>query len=288
MAEPTINCPKCGTDIKLTESLAAPLIHATKQKYERDAAEKELDYSRRERVLNEQQAKLGAELASMEEALATRVAAERIKISEQEAKKAKLLAATEIEAKAREVVDLHAVIAERDKKLGEAQKAQAELVRKKRELDDARREVDLTVENKVQESLGQVRAKAKQEAEDGLKLKVTEKEEQIAGMQRQIEDLKRRAEQGSQQLQGEALEIQLEAALRARFPLDFIDAVPKGEFGGDLIQRVVGPSGQVCGSILWETKRTKNFSEGWLTKLRNDQRSAKVDLAMIVTNRHAL
>jgi hypothetical protein len=77
-------------------------------------------------------------------------------------------------------------------------------------------------------------------------------------MQRQIEDLRRKAEQGSQQLQGEVQELALEALLRQKFPRDLLEPVPKGEFGGDLIQRVVGPAGQVCGSILWQAKRTKN------------------------------
>jgi hypothetical protein len=135
----------------------------------------------------------------------------------------------------------------------------------------------------VQAGLTAVRDKAKQETEAALSLRVREKEEQIAAMQRQIEDLKRRAEQGSQQLQGEAQELALEALLRQRFGRDLIEPVPKGEFGGDLIQRVIGPAGQVAGSILWEAKRTKNWSDGWLSKLREDQRTAKAEVAMIVS-----
>jgi hypothetical protein len=103
-------------------------------------------------------------------------------------------------------------------------------------------------------------------------------------MQRQIEDLKRKAEQGSQQLQGEAQEIELESLLRARFPRDIIEPVPKGEFGGDVLHRVVGPLGQDSGTILWESKRTRNWSDGWLSKLRDDQRTAKAEIALIVTN----
>jgi hypothetical protein len=105
-------------------------------------------------------------------------------------------------------------------------------------------------------------------------------------MQRQIEELKRKAEQGSQQLQGEAQELELEAILRGRFPRDTIEPVAKGEFGGDLLHRVFGPTGQLCGTILWETKRTKSWSDGWLPKLRDDQRAAKADIALIVS--HAL
>jgi hypothetical protein len=134
----------------------------------------------------------------------------------------------------------------------------------------------------VQTELTAVREKAKQETEEALSLKVREKEEQIASMQRQIEDLKRKAEQGSQQLQGEVQELALEGLLRQKFPRDAFDPVPKGEFGSDLIQHVVGPTGQICGSILWEAKRTKNWSDG-LGKLREDQRAAKADVALIVS-----
>jgi hypothetical protein len=284
VSEPTITCPNCHFEIKLTESLAAPLIEATRTQYEQATAAKERDFTKREEAIRIQQSKIAQERASIDEQVAIKLVAERGQIAEQEAKKARLLTATEFNQKNKELADLQDVLKVRDEKLAEAQKAQAEIVRKQRELEDAKREIALTIENKVQMSLEQVRAKAKQEAEDSLKLKVTEKEEQIAGMQRQIEDLKRRAEQGSQQLQGEALEVELESVLRAKFPTDTVEPVTKGEFGGDVIHRVIGAAGQVCGSILWETKRTKNWSDGWLAKLRNDQRTAKADLALIVTN----
>ncbi|TIP61021.1 DUF2130 domain-containing protein, partial [Mesorhizobium sp.] len=85
---------------------------------------------------------------------------------------------------------------------------------------------------------------------------------------------------GSQQLQGEVLELELESLIASRFPMDIIEPVAKGEFGGDVLQRVVGPAGQPCGAILWESKRTKNWSQGWLGKLRADQRTAKADIAL--------
>jgi hypothetical protein len=102
-------------------------------------------------------------------------------------------------------------------------------------------------------------------------------------MQKQIEELKRKAEQGSQQAQGEAQELHLEGLLRANFTRDVIDPVPKGEHGGDVLHRVVGPANQPCGTILWESKRTKNFSDGWLPKLREDQRTSGAEAALIVT-----
>jgi hypothetical protein len=118
---------------------------------------------------------------------------------------------------------------------------------------------------------------------DEQTLKVMEKEQTITAMQKQIEDLKRRAEQGSQQLQGEVQELELENLLRVKFPFDSIEPVPKGEFGGDVLHRVVGSGGQSGGTILWEFKRTKNWSDGWLVKLRDDQRTAKAEIAVIVS-----
>jgi hypothetical protein len=154
---------------------------------------------------------------------------------------------------------------------------------KQRELDDQKRALDLTVETRVQESLGEIREKAKRDAEEGLTLKVAERDEAIASLRRQIEVLKQKAEQGSQQLQGEVQELELESILATKFPADLMEPVPKGEFGGDILHEVLSPSGQQCGSLLWESKRTKNWSDSWLGKLRNDQRTAKADLAVLVS-----
>lgn len=286
MTEPTMTCPHCRTEIKLTESLAAPLLEATREQYEKRLSDKEAEVAKREAAIKNQQSVLEKSKEAIDEEVANKLKQGRAAIAAEEAKKAKQLLASDIETKAREVSDLQAILKERDTKLAEAQKAQADVLRMQRDLDDAKRELDLTVEKRVGESLATVREKAKQEAEDDLKLKVSEKELQIASMQKQIEELRRKAEQGSQQLQGEVLELELEGMLRTRFPRDVIDPVPKGEHGGDALHRVCGPLNQVCGTILWESKRTKNWSEGWLSKLRDDQRAAKAELAVIVS--HAL
>jgi hypothetical protein len=139
------------------------------------------------------------------------------------------------------------------------------------------------IEQRVQGSLVTIRAHARREAEEQLNLKVQEKEQTINSMQKQIADLKRRAEQGSQQRQGEILELELESLLAAKFPFGSILPVRKGERGGDVLQGVVSSQGQKCGSILWETKRTKNWSDGWLAKLRDDQRNAEAEIAVIVS-----
>ncbi len=287
MTEPTIICPNCKTEIKLTESLAAPLIAATRQQYEQQLAQKDSDIAQREQAMRYKEKQLVEEKRKLDDQVADQVAAqlkaERARVVAEEYRKAKLASAAELENKARELTELQEVLKSRDEKLAEAQKAQAELIKKQRELDDAIREQALTVEKRVQEGLTDVRTQARKEAEDEQKLKVMEKEQTIAAMQKQIEELKRRADQGSQQLQGEVQELELENLLRTKFPFDAIEPVPKGEFGGDVLHRVVGAGGQSGGTILWEFKRTKNWSDGWLVKLRDDQRTAKAEIAVIVS-----
>ncbi len=281
--EPTISCPSCKTDIKLNESLAAPLIAATREEYERRLAQSNAVMAAREEELQRKQAAIDAAREDIDSQVSAQLKLERAGIAADEARKAKLLVSTDLEDKDRKLGEMEATLRARDEKLAAAQLQQAEFLKQQRALDDEKREMALTIEKRIQEGLDAVRVKARTEAEDGLKLKVAEKEEQIAGMQRQIEELKRRAEQGSQQLQGEVLELQLESLIGSRFPMDIIEPVAKGEFGGDVLQRVVGPAGQPCGAILWESKRTRNWSQGWLGKLRTDQRAAKANIALMIS-----
>ncbi len=281
--EPTISCPQCGTEIKLTESLAGPLLAATRQKHEQQMAAVRADVAVRETEVRRQQAALAEAEGKIEEQVAAKVATERRAIAADEARKAKIAIGGELAERNEQLAELNQVLKARDETLAEAQGAQADLIRKQRELDDATREMDLTIEKRVQASLSSAREQARRDAEDALGLKVTEKELTIASMQKQIEDLKRRAEQGSQQLQGEVQELHLEETLRTAFPQDTIAPVPKGLHGGDVTHRVVGPMGQAGGTILWESKRTKNWSDAWLAKLRQDQRDAHADVAVIVS-----
>ena len=289
MTDPTIICPNCKTEIKLTESLAAPLIASTRQQFEAQLAQKDSDIAQRESAMREKEKALTDAKRDLDDQVADQVASqlktERARVVAEEAKKAKAASANELDAKALELAELQDVLKERDAKLAEAQKAQAELIKKQRELDDAKRELDLTIEKRVQDGLTEVRTLAKREAEDGMRLKVAEKDQTITSMQQKIEELKQKAEQGSQQLQGEVLELELELEnlLRSKFPFDLIEPVPKGEFGGDALHRVNSQSGTHCGSILWESKRTRNWSDGWLAKLREDQRSAKAEVCVLVS-----
>jgi hypothetical protein len=156
-------------------------------------------------------------------------------------------------------------------------------LRRQRALDEEKRELDLTIEKRVQASVVDIQAKAKKEADEAARLRVLEKDQTIESMARTIEELKRKAEQGSQQSQGEVLELELEELLRGRFPTDIIEPVGKGELGADVVQQVNASVGQAAGIILWESKRTKAWSDGWLAKLRDDQRRCGADVALIIS-----
>jgi hypothetical protein len=153
MTEPAIVCPNCESEIKLTESLAAPLIEATRQQFEHTIAEKEAEIAKREAAILEQKATIEKAREAIDEQVSHKLKAEREKIVAEEAKKARLILEIDIEQRTKENLDLQEVLKERDIKLAEAQKTQVDLLRKQRELDDAKRELDLTVEKKVQDSL---------------------------------------------------------------------------------------------------------------------------------------
>lgn len=265
MPDPTITCPHCAGEIRLTESLAAPLIAAERRAV---AAERAALATAREEV----EAEVAARLADLRAGVVAEAAAQ-----------AQAAAAAALEERARQVAALSADLQARDAKLAEAQAAQAEALRRSRALEEARRELDLTVEKRVSEALGTVRDRAKAEAEAALHLKVMERDTRIAAMSRTIEELKRRSEQGSQQLQGEVLELRLEELLRSRFPGDVVEPVAKGIAGADVIQRVTAPGGSACGAIVWEAKRTRNWADDWLPKVREDQRTTGAEVAVLVT-----
>jgi hypothetical protein len=285
--EATIQCPKCMSEIPLSASLAAPLIEATRRKYEREMADKDAVIAQREASVRSKEKEVLESKRMMEERISEQVAAqvtaERARLALEESRKARNASAAELDARQREINDLKEVVAARGEKLAEAQAAQANVVKRQRELEDQKRELDLTVETRIREGLADVRLSARREAEEGLKQKVLEKDQTIVSMQRTIEELKNKADQGSQQLQGEVQELALEGSLRSRFPFDLIEPVPKGEFGGDIVHRVRTQGGILSGTILWEVKRTRNWSDSWLAKLREDQREAKAEVCVLVS-----
>ncbi len=133
MAEPTIICPKCKAEIKLTESLAAPLIESIRREYEERLSKKDTDIAKREASLREREEALSKAKDTIDDQVGEKLRQERTKIAAEEARKAKLALATDIDQKDKEITDLQSVLKERDAKLAEAQRAQADLIRKRRE-----------------------------------------------------------------------------------------------------------------------------------------------------------
>lgn len=287
MTEPKLVCPHCCVEIHLTESLAAPLVAAAREQFQKQLDAQNEQIIKREEQIRAQTKELVEAKRSLDETVSDQVAeklqAERALIILDEAKKAKLASGLELETEKKKVLEANQRVVEFEAKLCEAQKTQAKLLEQQRALDEQKRELDLTIQTKINEGLAAVQASTKKQVEDQEKLKQAEKDEKISSLTKQIDILKQKAEQGSQQLQGEVAELELEMLLRGGFPIDTICPVPKGEFGGDILHRIFGQGGQHCGTILWETKRTKTWSDGWLAKLRGDQRIAKAEIAVIVS-----
>ena len=179
--------------------------------------------------------------------------------------------------------DLKEQLEEKTKNLEEAQKHELALRKKQRELEEKEEKLELELSRKIDDERQKIIEKASQGFEEKHRLKDAEKDKQLNDMKTQIDELKRKAEQGSQQMQGEVLELELEESLKEEFPFDDIEPVAKGIRGGDIIQIVKTQSGRICGKILWETKRTKTWSDSWIQKLKDDQREAKADMAILAS-----
>jgi len=276
MTEPTITCPKCSTVIKLTESLAAPLVESTRRQFEERLKQQQREIEMREAAVRKQQ-------EAIEDQVAAKLKTERAAIAATEAKRAREAVSDELVKAQAEKVETENLLKDRNAKLAAAQQTEIALRRERQQLQEEKEQFELVKQRAIDEERTKIRAAAQQEADDQSRLKLAEKDKTITDLHAKLQDAMRKAEQGSQQLQGEVSELELEALLRSTFPSDGIEPVAKGEFGGDVLQRVVGPTGQACGMILWESKRTRNWSDGWLAKLRDDKRAAKAEIALLVS-----
>jgi len=281
--EPHIICPKCSHQIPLTESIAAPLLEAERRDFQKKLMAKDAEIARKASELRQQQDELAEARASIDEEINQRLDIERKQVATAEAKKAREQVADDLRAMKQQLAESDQLLETRNVKLAEAQQAQAEALRRQREFDEKTRELEVTIEKRVQASQAELVAKARQDVTDELKSQVSQKDTQIESLGRTVEELKRKLEQGSQQTQGEAFELELENLLRGKFPLDLIEPVAKGETGGDIVQTVNGQIGSPAGTILWELKNTRNWSDGWLPKLRDNKRAAKADVALIIS-----
>jgi len=240
----TISCPKCGSQIEVTEALKHQIedevLVAEKTKHQEDLV----------RVRKE---------------------------SEEKARK-------ELEEKTGlEILDLKKTLTENEQKITEFRKRELEFREERRRIEDEKKELELTVQKRVDEERKKVEESVSVREAEKNRLVVAEYEEKLKSMQRSLEDAQRKAQQGSQQTQGEVLELDLEENLRSSFAQDVIEPVGKGVKGADIRQIVKSQSGVVCGVILWESKRTKDWHDDWTQKLKDDLRAEGANVPVIVS-----
>jgi len=250
-AEQSIACPSCGKKIPLTRALRAEIEASLKA-----------EFGERERELrDEYERKLDADRDRVEKDAARR--AEK-----------KL---------AHELGGLKEQLKEQAREIEEARRVELALRKREQALERRQADLEVTIARTLAEERAKLVAETQERAADQHRLKDAEKERQLAEMRRQIEDLKRKADQGSQQLQGEAGEEELETILRQAFPMDDISGIGQGIRGADIHHVVVDARGAKRGAILWECKNARNWSDGWIAKLKADQRSLHADVAVLVT-----
>ncbi|MEW5977195.1 MAG: DUF2130 domain-containing protein [Acidobacteriota bacterium] len=187
------------------------------------------------------------------------------------------------EALALEIQDLQSQLIERQHQLQQAEEQELAFRKKTRELEEKQQKLDLEIERRLELERRDIERRLREQIDQVQALKIKEKEQQIEDLRRALEEATRKTQTGSQERQGEVLELDIEAALNEHFPQDDIRPVPKGMRGADLIQEVRNRSGQSCGTILWETKNTRHFQPSWIDKLKQDQRAAGAALAVIVS-----
>ncbi|MBP9690580.1 DUF2130 domain-containing protein [Candidatus Woesebacteria bacterium] len=257
-----IICPNCHKTIPLTDAIAREIDEKYKSQIEElkskneDERQKLIDLSKK-RIQEERE--------------------KAIKESE-ESLKSKLKAEMELEIK-----NTQNEASELKTQKQKLQDQLLELNRMMRRLEDANKEKELEMEKRFREGQEKVREVEQKRVEEQYHMKMLEQEKKLTDAIKANEDLRRKLEQGSQQMQGEVYELAIEEMLTKEFPHDEIREVPKGVNGADIIQIVKNRSGQTCGTIIWEMKRTKNWSNQWIPKLKSDMRQVKADLAILVS-----
>lgn len=251
-----IICPKCGESISIDDVLTNQI----EAKFKKDFEEKE----RNIRTLIEKESQ--SKFLEKEEKFKKQLSEKLEKESELEKKY------------------LKEQLEEKDLKLKESRKNELDLIKEKQKLKDEKDAFEIEKARQFAEERKKIEEEASKKATEAQQSKIDQMAKQISDATKANEELKRKLEQGSQQTQGEVQEIVLEELLKSEFIHDDIFPVPKGVNGADVIQTVKTKTGAECGKIIWESKKTKAWSEGWIQKLKDDQRAIKADLAVIVSS----
>jgi hypothetical protein len=273
----SIKCPKCGEIIPITETLHHQLTEQARAEMKRELANEQKALVAKEQGLQAREAKLAEAEQDIEDRVAKKLSAQKAKLSKDALEKAR-------EEVSLELKDLAQDAAERERKLKTSEANELQLRKEKRDLETAKKNLELDVARKVDANRQRIREEALAQAAEEHRLKDAEKDQKLKDALRMNEDLTRKLQQGSQQTQGEVLELELEAVLRDCCRSDEILPVPKGTRGADVLQKVKNRFGVCCGQIIWEAKHTKNWSDGWISKLKDDQQHARAYIAVLVTD----
>lgn len=294
----TIICPKCSHQFEPTEALALTIRENLRrefnQKWVEEVKEKEKGYAAREAEMQKiqqqvqlQQQQLQTRQQQMEHEWAQKLEAEKKQISAELSAQLSQRIKTDYETQVKLLEDTNR---NNEKKLVEAREKELEFLKQMQQLKTREGELELEIQRKLADERAKLGEIIKKEEEEKNKLrdaeyqmKLKEKDKQLEDQRKLVEEMKRKAEQGSMQLQGEVQELALEELLRNSFPFDLVSEVGKGVRGADCIQVVRNSYGQECGKIIFESKRTKDFSEDWIEKLKADSRTLNADIAVIVT-----
>jgi len=276
----SVNCPNCGTEINVSEILYSQIQSKLKEELEKDTQKKEQELQVKLDDLQAEKTKLSEEKSSLHEqvnkAVKEKLVEERIKLENSIREDINKETSLQIDLLQKELT-------EKSSKLKELNETKAEVEKLKREKDEIKSQITLEKEIEFSERLKEEKTKAKIMADESSALKIKELEIQLDSQKKLVDEMKRKSEQGSMQLQGEVQELVIEDILRSMFPFDVIGEVAKGVKGADVVHTVRNKMGSNCGTILYESKRTKSFSAEWINKLKVDALHSKADICSIVT-----
>ncbi|MCH2235440.1 MAG: DUF2130 domain-containing protein [Crocinitomicaceae bacterium] len=287
MSEVKITCPSCGTSFSPEDAIAHGVEEKLREEYQKKnqafLAEQE---SRKKKFLEEQESFLAKQKKFEEDQERARAAyQERLK-SDREKIEAEAKTKAAKDAKESMEVLVKSLREDLDKKKEENKKLQekeVQFMKKELDLKEAREKMEIEVQKRVLENSKKVEEEAAKKLAAKFELKEKEYLKQIEDQKKLAEEMRRKQEQGSMQLQGEVQELLIESELSRLFPFDIVEEVSKGIRGADCIQTVINSSQEICGKIIYESKRTQNFANDWIPKLKGDMLSSGADVAVLIT-----
>ena len=275
-----IKCPNCGHQINVNDILYHQVDEELKKKYQDDLAAEKNRYQGKLNALSEERETFEEEKRRQKEEVAEAIR-ERLK-EEEKRLQAEIQAKVEEEQSGR-IESMQEEIKQKSDQLKEFNRAKAEIERLKRENSEQEEAIKAESERKFSERLSAERENIRKNEEEKTQMKLFEKEKVIEQLSKNLKEAQRKAEQGSMQLQGEVQDLAIEECLCAAFPLDTIEEVKKGARGADCVQIVNTRTRQNCGTIYYESKRTKGFQDGWIEKFKTDIRERGADIGVLVT-----